>query len=215
LENLVLAWFTGRVGPMPAPASHNAAPRRGASLGLASAQREMRLEAGRLGHALLQYLPAVAPADRSEAGRRYLTNRSVSIEKSEQQAILTRTLAVLDNPTLAALFGSDSRSEVTITAEFARQGAPPASFVGRIDRLAITADHVLIADFKSGSPTASAPSPAEYIAQLAIYRGALLPLYPNLPVRAYLVWLETAEALEISPDALDSALLERLAAVQF
>jgi ATP-dependent helicase/nuclease subunit A len=209
-EKSAPAWLAAPVDPTPTPSSLNAAPQRAISAGSASADRERRLEAGRLGHALLQYLPAIPPAERGEAGRRYLTHRSVNIGEPEQRAILANALATLDNLSLATLFGSDSRAEVTVTAEFQRDGAPPASFLGRIDRLAITADGVLIADFKSGASYAGAAPPAEYVAQLALYRGALLPLYPDRPVRAFLVWLETGQASEISPETLDAALKERL-----
>jgi len=111
---------------------------------------------------------------------------------------------------LAGLFGPGSRAEVAIAAEFPRAGAPPASFAGRIDRLAHLADHVAIADFKSGAPTAGAPPPADYVAQLALYRAALTPLYPDRPIRAFLVWLGEPRAIEIAPAALDAAFAQQL-----
>jgi ATP-dependent helicase/nuclease subunit A len=174
-------------------------------------RRAARLEAGRLNHALLQYLPDLPPWRRREAGHRFLDRRSIIIEPSERLAILNRTLAILQMPSLAELFGRGSRGEVAISAEFARAGASPALLSGRIDRLAIHPDHVAIADFKSGAPKAAPP--AEYIAQLALYRAALRPLYAGRPVRAYLVWLDEPRATEIEPAVLDAALRERLTAI--
>jgi ATP-dependent helicase/nuclease subunit A len=171
-------------------------------------RRAARLETGRLAHALLQYLPDLPPSRRREAGQRFLDRRSVVIEPGERQAILNRTLAILQMPSLAHLFGPGSRGEAAISAEFARLGAPPALLSGRIDRLAVHPDHVAIADFKSSA--SRAVPPADYIAQLALYRAAVQPLYPDRPVRAYLVWLEEPRAIEIDPAVLDAALRERL-----
>jgi ATP-dependent helicase/nuclease subunit A len=128
----------------------------------------------------------------------------VNVPANEQNAILDKTLAVLDDPNLAVLFGPQSRAEVAIAAEFPRQNAPPTSFAGRIDRLAITADHIAIADFKSGAPDAE--TPADYVLQLALYQQALAPLYPNRTVRAYIVWIDVPRAVEIGAEALAAAL---------
>jgi ATP-dependent helicase/nuclease subunit A len=204
------AWLT-------APA-REAAPTAALSAAPASPQRirrkpdaESRLEAGRLSHALLQYLPDIAPSQRREAGRRYLMRRGASFEEAEREAILDPTLAILDDPDLADLFGPASRGEVPIAAEFPRDSGPPASFAGRIDRLATLPDHVVIADFKSGGPWRGAAIPEDYVAQLALYRAALLPLHPGRRVRAFLIWLDGPQRIEISEALLDAAFAARLA----
>jgi ATP-dependent helicase/nuclease subunit A len=206
-------------GEPPAPAwFEKAAPRppQSAILTAASAsslaraddgRRALRLEAGQLSHALLQYLPDLPRSRRSEAGQRFLDRRSVLVEPTEQATILDRALAILEMPALADLFGPGSRAEVPIVSEFSRPGEPVALFSGRIDRLAILSDCLAIADFKSGQPQVLPPP--EYIAQLALYREALKPLYPDRPVRAYLVWLDGPKAIEIEPAALDEALTHR------
>ena len=84
-------------------------------------------------------------------------------------------------------------------------GSAPLPVEGRIDRIAVTADAVWIADFKSGSSAGSPRLPA-YVAQLALYRAALMPLYPGVPIRAFLVWLGDAETTELAPALLDAAL---------
>ena len=116
---------------------------------------------------------------------------------------------MLARPELAALFAAGSRAEVAVAGALPRRGRPALPFAGRIDRIAVGADAVIIADFKSGAPV-GATSPPAYVAQLALYRAALAPLYPDRPVRAFLVWLGAAEAVEIPPAALDDA-LSRLA----
>ena len=54
----------------------------------------------------------------------------------------------------------------------------------------MTADAVLIADYKTNRPAPRRPedAPAAYVAQLALYRAVLAKLYPGRAVRAALVW---------------------------
>jgi ATP-dependent helicase/nuclease subunit A len=82
---------------------------------------------------------------------------------------------------------------------------------GQVDRLVVTADEVLIADYKSNRPPPQSLSEAlekygSYLKQLALYRDVLTRLYPGRPVRAALLWTETPELMEIPPKALDEAL---------
>jgi ATP-dependent helicase/nuclease subunit A len=177
------AWLTAPASETAPPTAISAAP--------ASLQRvrgkpdaESRLEAGRLSHALLQYLPDIAPSQRREAGRRYLMRRGASFGEAEREAILDKTLAILDDPDLADLFGPASRGEVPIAAEFSRDSGPPASFVGRIDRLAMLADQVVIADFKNGALRPGAAIPGLCRAIGALPRRA--PAAPSRPAGARL-----------------------------
>ena len=174
-------------------------------LGAAAADR---LEAGRLSHSLLQYLPDLPPDQRRTAALRYLARRVARLPTSERDAIVERVLRVMRDERLAALFGPNSRAEVAITAQIGRPGHAPTPFSGRIDRLAIGRESVEIVDFKSGASPAGPPSP--YLAQLALYRAALQTIYPGRPARAFLVWLENAEVAEVEPAALDDALAKLL-----
>jgi ATP-dependent helicase/nuclease subunit A len=207
------AWLAAPPPEASAPTALSAAPAAPRYAARAAAETARRLAAGRLSHALLQYLPEVAPERRREAGRLYLGRRGVGLAEAEQRALLDCVLAILDDPALADLFGSASRAEVPIAAEFPRDHGLPVSFVGRIDRLAVFADHVLIGDFKSGAPPrGAAAAPEDYVAQLALYRAALQPLYPDRPVRAFLIWLDGPRSEEISDARLDAAFQDRLGA---
>jgi ATP-dependent helicase/nuclease subunit A len=72
----------------------------------------------------------------------------------------------------------------------------------------VTQDFVLIGDFKTNRqpPRRIEDVPEAYVRQLALYRAVLQKLYPQLPVRAALLWTETAEFMEISSPALDAEL---------
>ena len=108
-------------------------------------------------------------------------------------------------PALAPLFGDSSRAEVAIAGALQPAHGSARPFVGRIDRLAVADDAILVADFKSGGRPSGATPPA-YVAQLALYRAALAPLYPGRRVRAMIVWLSGAEVVEIAAAELDAAL---------
>jgi ATP-dependent helicase/nuclease subunit A len=203
-------WLRARAGLEHAPAPLN--PSR---VVVASAAREgggeraSRLEAGRLSHSLLQYLPDIAAAQRGDAAQRFLARRGADIAFKERGAIAERVLAIIADQRLGALFGPNSRAEVAIASSVPRPGRPPAPFAGRIDRVAINEEGVLIADFKSGA--ARGEPPPQYLAQLALYRAALTPLYPGRPLRSFLVWLDKPDIVEIDPGALDAALAKLLA----
>jgi ATP-dependent helicase/nuclease subunit A len=113
-------------------------------------------------------------------------------------------LRLLADPELAAFFGPDSRAEVSISGSLKREGAAPLVVSGRIDRLAVHANHVDVVDFKQGAGARKA-----YVEQLALYRAALSPIYQR-PVKAWIVWLESGAKEEISPSELDAALSEPL-----
>ena len=73
---------------------------------------------------------------------------------------------------------------------------------GQVDRLAVTATEVLIADYKSDRfvPRRIEDIPESHVGQLALYREVLRALYPNHRVRAALVWT-AGPALTELPDA--------------
>ena len=115
-------------------------------------------------------------------------------------------LALIEDPRFAPVFAAGSRAEVSIVGRLERPGRPPALVSGQIDRLVVTPSEVLIVDFKTNHapPTAAAEAPAAYVRQLALYRAVLGKLYPQVPVRAALLWTETPELMEISAPALDA-----------
>ena len=207
------SWLRARAAPESATAALNPSDAGATRLvrSEARAARANRLATGRLSHALLQYLPDIAPAGRRAAAQRFLASRGAALDETERAAILDRVLAVIGDGRLAGLFGPGGRAEVAIAGSLPRSGRPPTPFTGRIDRLAIDQDCVLIADFKSGARRAT-PSP-DHLAQLALYRAAVTPLYPGRPVRAFLIWLDGPEMEEAPAAELDDALAKLLAAI--
>jgi ATP-dependent helicase/nuclease subunit A len=159
-------------------------------------------------HRLLQSLPDVATEGRRAAARRYLARNAAEWSEGERGALAEGVLALVENTGFAALFAPGSRAEVSIVGRLERPGRTPALVSGQIDRLVVTPSEVLIVDYKTNHapPQAAKEAPAAYIRQLALYRAVLRKLYPQLPVRAALLWTETPELMEISTPALDAQL---------
>jgi ATP-dependent helicase/nuclease subunit A len=174
-----------------------------------SAQARGRaLQRGTLVHRLLQSLPDIAIARRRDAALGYLARNADGWTDSEQETLAAGVLALIEDARFASVFAPGSRAEVSIAGRLDRPGRPQAAVSGQIDRLVVTPAEVLIVDFKTNHapPKAVAEAPLAYIRQLALYRGVLAKLYPQLPVRAALLWTETPELMEISAPALDAQL---------
>ncbi len=174
------------------------------------APRQAALLRGRLVHRLLQSLPDLAPEQRAETARSFLARHAPSLAEDERARIAAETLAILDDPRFAALFAPESHAEAPIVGRIARDGRPPLAVSGQIDRLAVTADCVLIADYKTNRPAPRklADIPPAYVAQLALYRAVLAKLYPERPVRAALVFTDGPHLIELPAEALAAALAQ-------
>jgi ATP-dependent helicase/nuclease subunit A len=165
--------------------------------------REKALARGNLVHRLLQSLPDLLPEWQENAARHYLARNAKQFSGTEQDALLTKVLALLDDKRFAELFAPGSRAEVPIVG---RVNGRPLS--GQVDRLVVTPRAVLIGDYKSNNPPPRhlEDVPPGYVTQLALYRAVLGMLYPDRPIRAALIWTETPEIMEIPVRKLDAAL---------
>ncbi len=175
----------------------------GATLGRVPAVRSPLLrgagtsaDRGTLIHSLLQHLPDLPPADRLEAARLF----TARAWPAEADAIAGQVIALLNHPELAPLFGPASRAEQAFT------GLVAGNIVsGRVDRLVITDDEILVAEYKTSRapPATAAQVPVLYLRQLAAYRAVLCRLYPNRRVRCALVWTEAPQIMMIGDELLD------------
>jgi ATP-dependent helicase/nuclease subunit A len=158
--------------------------------------RQHAIARGNAVHRLMQSLPNIPTDRRAEAARRFLARRP-EFSEAERDEIAREVLALLADKRFAPLFAPGSKAEVTIAG---RVGDRPVS--GQVDRLAVTDEAVLIADYKSNRPPPRSLEQAQsrhgdYVAQLAVYRAVLAQLYPDRPVRAALVWTATPELMEL------------------
>jgi ATP-dependent helicase/nuclease subunit A len=169
--------------------------------------REKALARGDIVHRLLQSLPDIPRAARAEAARRHLARNAKGLFSAEEcERMLEQVRLVLEDARFAELFSVGTRAEVPIVGRLTHSGGTIA-VSGQVDRLAVTADAILIADYKTNRPAPRrlVEVPA-YVAQLALYRAVLSQLYPGKSIRAALIWTDVPDLMEVSAAALDQAL---------
>jgi ATP-dependent helicase/nuclease subunit A len=175
--------------------------------GMSAIERRKALARGRIVHRLMQSLPDIPPPARNDAIARYLKNAAADFAAAEQAEIAQQVLTILNDLIFADVFAPGSRAEVPIVGRLARAGATLA-VSGQVDRLAVTRDAVLIADYKTDriTPRRLAEVPKPYVGQLALYRALLGRIYPDKAIRAALVFTEAPKVVEVPGAILAAAL---------
>ncbi len=163
-----------------------------------------RFARGRLVHTLLQHLPDIDPAKRQDTARAYLDQAAgEAFDDAARIAIADEVMAVLTDPQFAALFAPGSRAEVALAGRISWAGhALPVS--GQIDRLVVSDDTVLIADYKTNRPPpmdAKDVAPV-YLDQMAAYRALVAAAYPGREVKCALVWTDGPRLMMLPDDML-------------
>ncbi len=161
---------------------------------------------GTLIHKLLQTLPDLPEASRADAAKRLLA-RHQELDDEARGAVAGEALAILADPQFAALFGPGSRAEVSLSGT-APDLPAGVQVSGQIDRLLVTPDNVMIADFKTNRPPPAdvADVAPAYLAQMGAYRALLRALYPDRSVQCVLIWTDQARAMALPDTAMDEAL---------
>jgi ATP-dependent helicase/nuclease subunit A len=172
-----------------------------------AADRQKALERGRLVHRLMQSLPDIPPERREDAAKRYLANADADFVPAERAAMAKQVLAILDDKTFAEIFAPGSRAEVPIVGRVTRAGRGPIPVAGQVDRLVVTGDTVLIADYKTDRIVPDRLDVvAPYVTQLALYRAVLARVFPGKTVRAALLFTDGPKLMEVPAASMDAAL---------
>ncbi|MDI7775888.1 double-strand break repair helicase AddA [Asticcacaulis sp. EMRT-3] len=172
-----------------------------------------RYRRGELIHKLFEILPEVTPERRGDVAARYL-GRQDDLDAAQRTEMAGAVLAVLDHPHFTEAFGPNSRPEVALAGQIGVNASGEAVKVsGRIDRLVITKDRVLIIDYKSNRP---APDRAEdasktYQRQMAGYVALLRRIHPDKMVEAALLWTDGPRLTPLSEALVNLSLAEILA----
>ena len=178
--------------PAPSPLATTAGP--GAPLG--------RFRRGDLIHRLLERLPDIPAPERLDAAIRMLS-RERDLDEDQRAEMIAAAFAVLDDARFAPVFGTGSRPEVALTGSV---GTTPVS--GRMDRLVVTSDRVLVIDYKTNRPAPARIEDADpaYVLQLAVYAAILRNLYPDRAIEAALVWTDGPRLMAVPQAMMDAAL---------
>ncbi|WP_338245288.1 double-strand break repair helicase AddA [Aurantiacibacter hainanensis] len=197
------SWVTTPVGPEPRPprplAPSAGAEEQGADPPLPADQAAIAARRGVLIHALLERLPDTPREMRECGARAWLERHASDLSGAERTEMLERALAVLDEPDWRDLFGPDALAEVPLAAQVGEQ-----VIAGTADRLLVTRDKVLVADFKTARrpPASLADIPESTLKQMAAYAAALATIYPDRSVEAAVLYTQTPRLIAIPADIL-------------
>jgi ATP-dependent helicase/nuclease subunit A len=150
-------------------------------------------------HALLARLPEIAPGKRHAIALKYVEASGLK----NPEKLVAETLAVLEHPAFGAAFETGSQAEAGLLAELPELGT---RIIGRIDRLAVTKDQVLILDFKTNRPppTTESEVPQIYLTQMALYRAGAAKVFPGKRVVCGLVFTDGPRLLQLSDVVLNA-----------
>jgi ATP-dependent helicase/nuclease subunit A len=165
-----------------------------------------RFRRGELIHRLLQLLPDVPAAERPAAAARLLVHEP-GLTDDQRAEMAAAALSVLTDPRFAEVFGPGSRAEVALAGIAGRLPTGMAAS-GRMDRIVVMQDRVLVIDFKTNRPAPARVEDADfaYIAQLAIYRAVLSQVFPGRRIEAALVWTDGPNLMPVPENLMDQAL---------
>jgi len=161
-----------------------------------------RWRRGILIHRLLQTLPTLPRNERTAAMEMFLARPVWGVSTGEQRRMAAEVSALLDHADFAPLFGPGALAEVPVLARIGER-----VLSGRIDRLVVQAETVLVVDYKTNRRPPVDPDgiPPVYVRQMAAYRLALTRLYPGHQIRCLLLWTDGPRLMEIPAAQLDAA----------
>lgn len=167
-----------------------------AALSPLAASENYRYKRGNIIHTLLQMVPDVEQDRREQAIRQYLKSPAHGLPADEQDNICEETLAILNDPAFAPIFGPGSMAEVPVTGLLDDK----TLISGQIDRLLVTDDEILIVDYKTNRPPPDDESgvPVQYRNQLSAYARALEKIYPDRPIRSALLWTNAPRLMVVT-----------------
>ncbi len=159
-----------------------------------------RFRRGDLIHKLLQRLPDIPVAARSDRAAMLLAQeRDLTPEQRREMA--AAAMGVLEDPRFAAVWGDGGRAEAAV-AGAAAELPPGLKISGRVDRMVVTPERVLVVDFKTNRPSPDRIEQADpaYLMQMAIYVAVLREIFPGRTVEAALVWTDGPKLMPV-PEA--------------
>jgi ATP-dependent helicase/nuclease subunit A len=164
---------------------------------LAEATGLGRFRRGDIIHRLLQLLPDLPPAERA-AGAEALQAREADLTADQRADMAAAALSVLEDARFAEVFGPGSRAEVAV-AGTATALPPGLRISGRIDRLVVLPDRVLVVDFKTNRPSPDRIEDADpaYLRQMALYAAVLSDIFPGRRIEAAIVWTDGPKLMPV------------------
>lgn len=167
-----------------------------------------RFRRGDLIHRLLQLLPDLPLAERA-GGAAALLAREPDLTDAQRREMAASALQVLEDSRFAEVFGEGSRAEVAVagTAAALPEGL---RISGRIDRLVVLPDRVLVVDFKTNRPSPDRIEDADpaYLRQMALYAAVLADIFPRRGIDAAIVWTDGPKLMPVPEKLVAQTLAE-------
>ncbi len=163
------------------------------------------LDRGNALHHLMQILPDMDLANRDGVISKYFETTNGVFTPSQVDDIRLKLNKILNASEAAELFTPNSKAEVEISGEVTL-GKRTHMVRGKIDRLAITPDRIVIADYKTNRQVPNTPDEVstEYLAQMALYQELVKKIYPDRKIECLIIWSENGRFMPVP-----SALLDR------
>ena len=149
---------------------------------------------GTLLHALFERLPAIPADARLAAAERWLLGSAGVADAVVARALAGDACRVIADPRFAGIFGPDALAEAPIAAVVDGE-----VIAGTVDRLLVTAERILVIDFKTGrrAPVDLAAAPLHHVKQMAAYAAALGVIFPGRRVDAALLYTAGPTLIEL------------------
>jgi ATP-dependent helicase/nuclease subunit A len=202
-------WTGERAAPVPepdkalSPSDLGGAKALPGELGL---DEEAAKRHGRQLHLLLEHLPDWPEADWPAIAASLLLTGEDAALAAEIDTVLAEARRVLTATVLAPYHGPEALAEVELTAILPELGG--RRMHGIIDRLVITADRILLLDYKSNRtvPRDASAVPEGILRQMGAYVAALNQIYPDRPVEAAVFWTASGDLMPLPIAQLGDAL---------
>jgi ATP-dependent helicase/nuclease subunit A len=165
---------------------------------------------GRLLHQLFERLPRTAADERRRLADAWLRDSAGVADADQRRGLVDDACRIIEAPRFAALFGPEALAEAPITAVL----PSGAVIAGTVDRLLVTPERILVADFKTNRayPPSLEAIPAAHLRQMAAYRAALKVIFPDRPIDAALLYTSGPALYMLPGDLLETHAPEREAA---
>ena len=142
----------------------------------------------------MEILPDLDIEKQESAAQKFLKQDVHELNDHGRDIIIKEVMSIIHNIDMAALFGSNSRSEVPIVGQIGE-----FTVSGQVDRLAVLDNEILIVDYKTNRPPPKNTDdiPKIYVRQMAAYKKIIGDIYPKRHVRCILLWTDIGRLMEI------------------
>ncbi len=156
-------------------------------------------------HSLLQELPDIV----AEAREDFAVRKAKRFGLDQSEAVALAQL--VSNPEFAQFFGPESSGEAEIRGRLG--GGRVVS--GRIDRIAVFPNEILLLDFKSDRIVPSSLDfDHPYVKQISLYSEVLRNVYPDRMVKAAVLWTQSSSLEWISAALMQKGFDQAIAALE-